>query len=427
MVRWTRWGAFFRRAGWLPWALLCVLLPVGGAASADEEATARPAAFPHRAAAMQPAIKGGGLDRRQQCIAKGLDWLRAHQSPSGQWEARGFGGWCDGTRRTVEASAKHGSGEATHDVGVTGLALQALLAAGYSPKSQGSYGTAVARGVAWLVARQDDEGCFAARTGHGWMYSHATATIAVVEAYGMAPSASLARSAQRALDFIAAARNPKLAWRYGVRPGKNDTSISGWMTLALLSAQEVNTALATTATPRPLRIDPHAIDGMLHWLDEVTDPLSGRVGYLVRGSGPARSPRLAKAFPSRRSASLTSIGVFVRSKTAEDSQHEARLTQGLAWIAKRRPRWRPGGSIDMHSWYWGSLATYQVGGRAWQGWRTALLAAVCANQRSDGDVCSYRGSWDPIGPWGAEGGRVYATSLLCLCLLTETRYARRRP
>ena len=41
-------------------------------------------------------------------------------------------------------------------------------------------------------------------------------------------------------NFIALARNPYFAWRYGVKPGDNDTSVSGWMMMALKSAKMIN-------------------------------------------------------------------------------------------------------------------------------------------------------------------------------------------
>ena len=70
---------------------------------------------------------------------------------------------------------------------------------------------------------------------------------------------------------------------------------------------------------------------------------------------------LAEAFPASRSVSRTSIGVFVRSRAGSGETNDLRIEQGLKRISKRRPAWRRGGSIDMHSWYWGSLATHQVG------------------------------------------------------------------
>ena len=32
------------------------------------------------------------------------------------------------------------------------------------------------------------------------------------------------------------------------------------------------------------------------------------------------------------------------------------------------------------------------------------------------------GSWDPKDPWGEEGGRVYSTALMTLCLEVYYRY-----
>ena len=42
-------------------------------------------------------------------------------------------------------------------------------------------------------------------------------------------------------------------------------------------------------------------------------------------------------------------------------------------------------------------------------------------QRVDGDAA---GSWDPDGPWGMVGGRVYSTALALLTLEVQYRYSR---
>ena len=42
-------------------------------------------------------------------------------------------------------------------------------------------------------------------------------------------------------------------------------------------------------------------------------------------------------------------------------------------------------------------------------------------QRTDGP---YVGSWDPVGVWGEDGGRVYATATLVLTLEAYYRYTR---
>ena len=64
---------------------------------------------------------------------------------------------------------------------------------------------------------------------------------------------------------------------------------------------------------------------------------------------------------------------------------------------------------------------YQMGGAHWQRWNRAMKKAVLESQRTDG---SARGSWDPIGPWGHAGGRVYSTALGVLCLEVYFRYTR---
>ncbi len=56
----------------------------------------------------------------------------------------------------------------------------------------------------------------------------------------------------------------------------------------------------------------------------------------------------------------------------------------------------------------------RLGGERWKAWEEALRPAVLA-QRQDGDPCAYQGSWDPVDPWGKEGGRVYSTAMMALC------------
>jgi len=89
-------------------------------------------------------------------------------------------------------------------------------------------------------------------------------------------------------------------------------------------------------------------------------------------------------------------------------------------LLKSLPEWDPDGlSNDAYCWYYGSYATYQTGGRHWRVWSKAMEKAVLASQRKDGQA---KGSWDPIGPWGFAGGRVYSAALLVLCIEVYYRY-----
>jgi len=67
---------------------------------------------------------------------------------------------------------------------------------------------------------------------------------------------------------------------------------------------------------------------------------------------------------------------------------------------------------------------YQMGGRYWDQWNKAMKDAVLKSQRQQPGSTTYHGSWDPVGPWGWSGGRVYSTALGVLCLEVYFRYGR---
>lgn len=362
--------------------------------------------------------------RWEKAVDEALRWLAAHQSPDGLWEAAEFPAWCDGDE--AGAQRPEGAGAAEHDVGVTGLALLAFLGAGYGPRGQHPYVETVRRGLLYLKRVQDAEGCFGPRDGRHWIYDHGAATWAMVEAAGMTESRPWLGAAQRGLDLIAMSRNPYSAWRYGVKPGDNDTSVCGWMLMPISLARTLNADRLRRGLEPAFVIDEEAFDGAKAWLDKITDPDNGRTGYIQRGGAPARPQALIDRFPGEKSESTTGLGITLRVEMGEDPTRSRVISRGLQLLLNVAPVWHPrDGSIDMYHWYWGSLATWQCGRRAWKRWAEALDKAVVSNQRKDTTYCMYRGSWDPIGPWGETGGRVYSTAVLALSLETPTRYARR--
>jgi hypothetical protein len=365
---------------------------------------------------------GGGGKTTQNAVEDALKWLAAHQSPNGGWEAAGFNKWCDGK---PVSTGPDGLGKVMYDPGVTGLALCAFLGAGYTNRGKHPFAKVVAKGLRYLKSVQDAEGCFGPRTTQHFIYNHATAALAMVEAYGMTESPIFKGSAQKALDFIALSRNPYFAWRYGVKPGDNDTSVTGWMMMALKSARLINEDAHSRGKQEPLVFDESAFEGVKAWVEKMTDPDYGRVGYIQRGSGPARPQELLDRFPAEKSESMTGVGMLARIFIGEDPRKSEIIKKGADLCAKLPPTWNPtDGSIDMYYWYYATLAMFQVGGTHWKTWNDGLKTAVVDNQRKDTDYCMYKGSWDPIGPWGPDGGRVYSTAILALCLEVYYRYGR---
>jgi len=353
-----------------------------------------------------PGTRGGG--RGTEIVLKaGLEWLAQHQSPDGSWDSDGFAAECG----KIGAGVCDGPGQPLHDVGLTGLALLAFLGDG-NTLSQGAHRHGVGRAVQWLRRQQDpDTGLLGEATGHGFLYDHAIATLALCETYYFSRSALLRRNCQSAVNLILRARNPYGAWRYDLPPvGDEDTSVTGWMVLALKSAEDAG-----------LAVEPDAFAGALQWFDEVTDPGNGRVGYDSMGSKSSRVAGINDHFPPEKGEAMTAVALLCRFFLGQDPRTEPTMVRHADLLAKTLPEWDPAGfGCDMYYWYYGSYAMYQMGGRHWSAWKSAMEKAVLGSQRRDGDL---RGSWDPLGPWGYSGGRVYSTALMVLCLEVYFRYA----
>ena len=348
---------------------------------------------------MKKLRTAGGDGKTQQAVGRGLEWLSHHPSEDGCWGCDNFmpngaakkGPLCDG------------KGMGTHDVGVTGLALLCFLGAGHTHR-EGNYGGTLRKGLKWLREQQDVDGCFGPRKGH-FTYSHAIAALAMAEGYGMAKSIWRAL-AQRGIDFVMECQNPKKAWRYGVRPGNNDVSVTGWMVMALKSGKAAG-----------LDVNDNSLAWALKFIEE-----TGRTGHRRRGELPARPERRLEQFPATESESLTGLGILACVFCGQDPGKTPAIRVGARLLRRRLPRWEPKeGKVDMYYWYYATLAMHQIGGQDWRTWNNRLKRTVAPNQRKDGN---FKGSWDLVGPWDKGGGRVYSTALMTLCMEVYYRYDR---
>jgi hypothetical protein len=324
-----------------------------------------------------------------RAIVKALDWLARQQQEDGRWT---------GPRSLYEP-------------GLTGLATLAFLGQGITDRSDHRHAEVVGRALAYLVRVQDPEGCFGPRTSQHFVYNHAAAALAVVSAYNLTRNPRLRGPVQQALDFVALARNPYFAWRYGVKPGDNDTSVTAWMVSVLASARSVNEADEARGGPPVFTIDAAAFEGARTWIEKMTDATTGRIGYIQRGGSPARPQSEIDRFPADRSEAMTAAGLWVRLLSGDDGRSEV-FGRGAGLLLRLLPRWDvDGGYTDFYYWFYGTLVMKRYGGEAWFVWRDALLRALLPNQRDDG-------AFDPVGPWGNDGGPVYATAIGALMLET---------
>ena len=339
-----------------------------------------------------------------EAIGLGLEWLKAHQDESGMWSTDQFMKHCPAN------DLCDGYGNAMNDIGITGLALLAFLGDGSTMRS-GPYKDVVKKGIIWLKDQQDDAGLLGVESGRAYIYNHAIASLAMVEAFGLSKYRTLRRYAQGCVNYIQKSRNTYKVWRYYPHDGDNDTSVTGWMVFVLNSAKTFH-----------LKVDDNAFKYAAAWFDEVTEPSTGQCGYTKRGQGSSRELGLEEKFPSDRTEAMTAVGLLCRIFMHQTPQDHPVLNAAADTMLKKPPVWdEANGSIDMYYWYYGSYAMFQMGKRYWEGWRHALEKALIKTQRKDGHA---KGSWDPIGAWGHEGGRVYSTAIGVLCLEVYYRYTR---
>ncbi len=329
----------------------------------------------------------------RRALEMGLNWLARHQDKNGKWSGAHFDIHCKGPKCS-------GPGVPVHDVGLTGLAVLAFLGDGNTPV-RGTYRETVKKAVLWLKGIQKENGRFGERTCQSFFYSHLIATIAMTRAFGESRELSLEDPVQKAVTYISQARNPYKAWRYFPRSGDNDSSVTGWAVTAL--------AWAKAYGMLGLKVRDADFQGPLTWYNQVTDPQTGRVGYITRGSLPARPEFLKDRFPPEKSESITAEALYVRLILGLDPASHPAMRKGARLVLSKPPAWdEKAGTIDMYYWYFGTLAAREMGGDFWKLWRRKVLEALLPHQEKTG--CA-RGSWDPAGVWGKEGGRVYSTSL----------------
>ena len=364
--------------------------------------------FLERSADARSSSRGTDKYEREiyPAVDLGLRWLVAHQSAEGHWSSGGFSANCG----MLGSEKCDGAGEVNHDVGVTGLALLALLGDGNTTR-RGHYRDAVSRGVGWLIRQQDPKnGLIGKRRGHSFIYNHAVASLALCEAACFSDSQALRDAVTDALGFVSRARNPDGGWRYDYPPtGENDTSVTAWMVQVLVTAQWAG-----------LPVSSADLAGATKLILALTHAETGRVGYDTPGTYSSRISGLNDHFDPEWGEALTAAGYFCRRLTGEapDAAHMAKYVDLIA--AKPPDRHGSGLGTDTYYWYYGTHAMRLHGGRStWLPWREALKEALVDHQRQDQDT---RGSWDPEDVWAFAGGRIYSTALSVLALEAPFRF-----
>jgi squalene cyclase len=174
-------------------------------------------------------------------VERGLDWLAAHQSPDGSWNAL-IGYKLNEEYRYTEAERGH--------VGVSALAGIAFLAGGHLP-GRGQYGPVVERTLNFVLAAVQDDG-YITHAGTR-MYSHAFATLFLAEIYGMTHREDVREKLQKAVDFVVRSQNAEGGWRYEPYSPESDMSIVVCQVIALRAARNICIRVPNSTVDRASR------------------------------------------------------------------------------------------------------------------------------------------------------------------------------
>ncbi len=272
---------------------------------------------------------------------------------------------------------------------VTGLAVMAFLARGYTP-AHGPHHRLIDHAVNWVLRQQQPDG-YIAPPG-GTMYDHGICTVMLDEVYGMVAPAQrrrVARALAKAIQLILSAqkipRGPFAGgWRYQPNATDADISCTGWQLMALRGAADNGAAVPLAAIK----------DGIGFLLRDACP--NGGFAYQPGGPpGPAR----------------TGTGV-----TALELLGQRNLPQALAGgdYLLAHPL-RPGETFYYYAVYYCSQAANQLGGKYWQGIYPHIRRQLVRHQHA-------AGFWQPTDAIERQGGDVYATAMALLALCVPYHY-----
>ena len=343
-----------------------------------------------------------GAPQTETTIENGLDFLARFQETNGRWRLERFGnGQGDATDETPLTQS---------DTAATGLAILAFQGAGYN-HFEYKHADTLKRALDWLVANQDEDGGLyvetqSSSTRYARLYSHAIAALALCEAYGVTQDPELLEPAQKAIDYIILTQDKtRGGWRYTPQRGA-DTSVSGWMMMALKSGQLAN-----------LEVELETYQRISKWLRDAADPDRG--GHFRYNP---QAPNTAEQGHGRVvSRSMTAVGLLM-SLYLGDHRKDANFKSGVDYLLEQLPSDENAIVRDTYYWYYATQVLRHMDGVAWQQWKSRLVPLLRGSQVSQGE---FAGSWDPLGPvpdrWSAHGGRLYLTAMNLLSLEVDYR------
>lgn len=319
----------------------------------------------------KPLLKKTPADK---AVDKALDFLHKSQREDGSWSA--------GT---------HGS----RHVAISSLSIMAFLSAGHVP-GEGKYGKGIEKGIKWVLSTQKTSGLLANDGGHE-MYHHGIATLMLAEVCGMVNEKfgkEIKKALEKAVALIVKAQRTNGVhaggWRYRVQPVDGaDISVTGWQVMALRAAKNLGCDV-------PVK----TIEKAIAYINRCRDPISGGFRYL---------PGAAVTVP------CTGTSILALELCGKDQHRSSNVLKATGYLIRSTnlPKWK--GGHFFYSIYYGSQATFQVGGNYWTLYKSNLHKILLREQKKES------GYWMG-GGYDSNYGASYCTAMAVLALTVEYRY-----
>jgi len=274
---------------------------------------------------------------------------------------------------------------------ITGICVMAFMASGGDPDF-GPYAENIRRALRRIIQDQNAQTGHITGGGHGSMYHHGFAMLALSEAYGVVNERLLwkgsevpvegRRTVGQALELAvrcaltAQKKNPFGAWRYSPDSQDADTTVSGTVLMGLLGAKNAG-----------IEVPNEAIEKALNFF-KLNTMRDGNVSYQPaqsHGDGICRASIATLVYAVGKRKDLPeykAAAAFIKSRIDQDiSQH------------------------PFYTRYYMAQALFQSDLEAWKAWNQRIIEKLGKMQKANGSISS------PYGPAYGTGMSVLALAL----------------
>ncbi|MDC1143205.1 hypothetical protein OAU50_08955, partial [Planctomycetota bacterium] len=265
-----------------------------------------------------------------------------------------------------------------------------------SVSSPARYDVSVKRGIAWLIAQQNDDGQIGPAE-QGNVLIHAMATLALVEEFGLTRADHLKTPLRKACRWLCAVHaldnSGGFPWKVGGKAGMTTTV---WAYMALTTARNVRVP--------PIDLPQQRVDELLEWFERST-----------------RGQRIAdfKGELLARTDVLPQSAVGAMSLFAVENGYELRGRKALRVISKNEPdlgQDTEDDRCDSRYLFFASMSQAlgnQRNGTADEDWQDAFTETVLNSRVKEG---AKEGSYEPRADYDGLYGRVLSTAFAALSI-----------